>query len=332
MNSNPSRDPIAAHTYDAPLLVRLHGAQTSRSRSDDISSSSDAVAVGLVHHSLEILLSFARILEVGFIDTCYVLKLRLKFQSVKNHCPEGSEVTINSPIGLCTLMIANHQVSARTNHNEIIQLKKKMGFEFEIKDLRNLKYFLKMEITRSREGILVSQRKYTFDLLTEIGLLGCRPADTPIEFNAKLENSGDRLVHVGTLCRPNEGSYKILWYLKETLCKGLRFKKTDRRCVEAYTDSDWARSIVDKKSTIGYYTLVRGNLVTWGNYEMHMKLFCDNKAAISIVNNLVQYDKTKHVENDRHFIKRKPDDGSICIPYIPSNQQIVDILTKGLLR
>ena len=41
----------------------------------------------------------------------------------------------------------------------IIQLKKKMGFEFEIKDLRNLKYFLMMEIARSREGISVSQKK-----------------------------------------------------------------------------------------------------------------------------------------------------------------------------
>ncbi|KAA0046348.1 reverse transcriptase [Cucumis melo var. makuwa] len=31
---------------------------------------------------------------------------------------------------------------------------------------------------RSKEGIFVSQRKYTLDLLTEIGMLGFRPADT----------------------------------------------------------------------------------------------------------------------------------------------------------
>ena len=37
--------------------------------------------------------------------------------------------------------------------DEIIQLKKKMGFEFEIKDLENLKYFFRMEIARSKEGI-----------------------------------------------------------------------------------------------------------------------------------------------------------------------------------
>ena len=54
--------------------------------------------------------------------------------------------------------------------DEIIQLKKKMGLEFEIKGLRNLKYFLRIEIARSREGILVSQRKYTIDLLAETGI------------------------------------------------------------------------------------------------------------------------------------------------------------------
>ncbi|KAL0546639.1 hypothetical protein IC582_016551 [Cucumis melo] len=39
---------------------------------------------------------------------------------------------------------------------EISQLKQRMGNEFEIKDLRNLKYFLGMEVARSKEGIFVS--------------------------------------------------------------------------------------------------------------------------------------------------------------------------------
>ena len=35
------------------------------------------------------------------------------------------------------------------------------------------------------------------------------------------------------------------------------------------------------------------------------QLLCDNKAAISIPENPVQHDRTKHVEVDRHFIKEK---------------------------
>ena len=75
---------------------------------------------------------------------------------------------------------------------EIVQLKK-MGDEFEIEDLGNLKYFLGMEVAKSKEGISLSQRKYTLDLLTKTCMVGCRLADTPIEFNAKLRNSVHKL-------------------------------------------------------------------------------------------------------------------------------------------
>lgn len=34
-----------------------------------------------------------------------------------------------------------------------------------------------------------------------------------------------------------------------------------------------------------------------------MKLYCDNKAVCDTVHNLVQHDRTKHVEIDRYFIK-----------------------------
>jgi hypothetical protein len=61
-----------------------------------------------------------------------------------------------------------------------------------------------------------------------------------------------------------------------------------------------------------------------------MKLFSDNKPAISIADNHVQHDKTKHIEIDRHFIKEKMNTGLITTIYIPSGHKLVDVLTKSL--
>ena len=61
-----------------------------------------------------------------------------------------------------------------------------MANEFEMKNLRGLKYFLGIKVARSKQGIFLSQRKYILDLLAETGMLKCKPADTPIAQNERL--------------------------------------------------------------------------------------------------------------------------------------------------
>ena len=59
-----------------------------------------------------------------------------------------------------------------------------------------------------------------------------------------------------------------------------------------------------------------------------IQLYCDNKAACDIAHNLVQHDRTKHVEVDRFFIKEKLDEKIVELPKIQSEDQLADILTK----
>ncbi|TYJ97386.1 Beta-galactosidase [Cucumis melo var. makuwa] len=267
-----------------------------------------------------------------------------------------------------TLVYVDDIVLIGDGQTEISQLKQRMGDEFEIKDLRNLKYFLGMKVARSKEGnsddqVPVDKEQYQRFVGKLIYLSHTRPnisfivsvvsqfMQTPYEKHMEVVN-------------------RILRYLKNTPGKGLMFRKTNRKTFKGYTDSNWTGSVVDRKSTSGYCTFVWGNLVTWRSKkqsvvarssaeaeyrvmslgiceeiwlqkvlsdlhqecETPLKLFRDNKAAISIANNPIQHDRTKYVEIDRHFIKERLDSRNICIPYIPSSQQVVDVLTKGLLR
>ena len=67
-------------------------------------------------------------------------------------------------------------------------------------------------------------------------------------------------------------------------------------------------------------------------YPEPMVMHCDNKVAIAIVNNPIQHDRTKHVEVDRHFIKDYLNQGIINLPFVSSQTQLADILTKAISR
>ncbi|CAL5358524.1 unnamed protein product [Camellia sinensis] len=186
---------------------------------------------------------------------------------------------------------------------EVPRLKEYLANEFEIKDLGKLKYFLGIEVARSKDGIFICQRKYVLDLLKETGMLGSKACDTPLEPGLKLsEDEGGEPVDrgryqrlVGKLIylshsRPDiaiavsmvsqfmhaprathlEAVMRILRYLKSSPGKGLYFSKHSHLNVEAYTDADWAGLVTDRRSTSGYCTFVGGNLVTWRSKKQNV--------------------------------------------------------------
>ncbi|KAK0581525.1 hypothetical protein LWI29_014803 [Acer saccharum] len=69
---------------------------------------------------------------------------------------------------------------------EMTNLQSHLATEFEMKDLGVLRYFLGIEVARSKHGIFLSQRKYVLDLLTETEMLASKPADTLMDQNHKL--------------------------------------------------------------------------------------------------------------------------------------------------
>nr|KYP33440.1 Copia protein [Cajanus cajan] len=136
---------------------------------------------------------------------------------------------------------------------------------------------------------------------------------------------------------------RIVQYLKGTSERGILFKQNKNVSLEAYMDVNYAGSVVDRRSTTGYCTflamaqgicellwmkiILEDLRIKW---DEPIRLYCDNKFVITIAHNPVQHDRANHIEVDKHFIKEKLDSGLICTPYVSTQGQLVDILTKGL--
>lgn len=74
-------------------------------------------------------------------------------------------------------------MDTRNDDREKQILRQKLVYEFEIKELRRLKYFLGIEVVHSRKEIFILQQKYVIDMLKETGKLACKLADTPFDHN-----------------------------------------------------------------------------------------------------------------------------------------------------
>jgi hypothetical protein len=84
-------------------------------------------------------------------------------------------------------------------------------------------------------------------------------------------------------------------------------------------------------STASKLIWIKQLLVDFGiNTQDPMKMYCDNQSARHIASNSVFHERTKHIEVDCHFVREKLQAKEIETSFIRSNNQLADILIKGL--
>eukprot|EP00253_Pinus_taeda_P015807 PITA_15807 len=161
-----------------------------------------------------------------------------------------------------------------------------------------------------------------------------------------------------------------LTIIKGTVEYGLWYPKENDLVIQAYTDTDWASSVDDRKSTRGATIYLGGCLVSWLSKKQYsislstveaeyivaavcctqvfwmkktlqdlqvkfdepIPMFCDNTSTISISKNLVMHSKMKHILIKYHFIREQVTEKSIKLEYVGTKEQIADIFTKPLPR
>ncbi|XP_057444716.1 uncharacterized mitochondrial protein AtMg00810-like [Lotus japonicus] len=179
---------------------------------------------------------------------------------------------------------------------EIVSVKQSFHAQFRIKDIGEAKCFLGLEIVRSTTGIVLNQRKYTLELISDSGLLGCKPASTPMDHSHKLGvSTGKPLDDIGsyrrligrllylTTTRPDiafvvnqlsqflssptdlheAATHRVLRYLKGTPGCGLFYPATSSTTLTAFSDSDWAGCVDTRKSITGYCVFLGSALISW---------------------------------------------------------------------
>lgn len=93
------------------------------------------------------------------------------------------------------LTYADDLLITGNNIRHIQKTKEDLHCHFNISDLGELKYFLGLEITRTKNGLHVGQHKYALDIIKFTCLTDSKPAATPCTINKHDKNVTNNLCH-----------------------------------------------------------------------------------------------------------------------------------------
>ena len=149
---------------------------------------------------------------------------------------------------------------------------------------------------------------------------------------------------------------------------GILYTVSEHSDLIGYTDSDWAGSVDNQKSTSGYVFHMGSGAISWASKkqpivalstaeEEYMAataaacqavwmrrmlrslcqeqatttiIFCDNSSAIALSKNSVFHKRTKHIDIKFHYIRELVNNGEIILQHCRTQEQVADILTKPL--
>eukprot|EP00253_Pinus_taeda_P028537 PITA_28537 len=241
--------------------------------------------------------------------------------------------------------------------NLINHVKSSLKKKFEMTDLGHLHYFLGLQVLQSKEGISLSQSKYSCDILRHFHMEECKPAPSRFQSGVKLSVSCTSPEVDATLYRQLVGKLLYLTHTRPDLsfAVGLvaRFMQNPREShwkaakrILRYVRGPitWAckkQAAISLSSAEAEYRgaveaskealWLRQILSEFGFEQQHpTTLWCDNQSAIQLCKDPVQHQRSKHIELHMHFIRKLIHDHVLEVQYCSTDDQVADIFTKAL--
>ncbi|XP_042962552.1 uncharacterized mitochondrial protein AtMg00810-like [Carya illinoinensis] len=195
------------------------------------------------------------------------------------------------------VLVYVYDILLASSDSSIVQtIKESLSVYFKLKDLGPVKYFLGLEIARSKKGISICQRKYALELISDVGLLASKPVSFPKDSRCKLSKSDGELIEdtttyrrlIGKLLyfthtRPDitysihllsqylespqvphmQVALRILRYVTMAPGQGIFLPALSQVHLKAFADLDWASCPNIRRSISGYCVFLGDSLISW---------------------------------------------------------------------
>ncbi|GKC79401.1 putative ribonuclease H-like domain-containing protein [Tanacetum coccineum] len=151
-----------------------------------------------------------------------------------------------------------------TKKSLCVEFEQMMHKRFQMSSIRELTFFLGLQVQQKEDGIFISQDKYVADILKKFDFTTVKAASTPIETNKALnkdKEAEDVDVH---LYRSMIGSLMYLTASRSDIMFVVYACARDSPFdLEAFSDSDYAGASLDRKSTTGGCQFLGKRLISW---------------------------------------------------------------------
>eukprot|EP00253_Pinus_taeda_P005890 PITA_05890 len=204
-----------------------------------------------------------------------------------------------------------------------------MQKEFEMSLLGELTYFLGLQIQQNKGGIFLYQTKYLKQILKKYGMEDAKPLCTPMVTGCSLSaNDESAAVHQPTY-RSMNGSLLYLTGTRPDIMHAVgivgRFQANPK---ETHLQAVKRIFKYSRDSKLWLMTLQDFQITC----TLPICILCDNPSAINISRNPIMHSKTKHIPIKYHFLREQVLERKVKLEYVPSKEQVADILTKPLPR